>query len=112
MLGLAIGWCTFGLAALRRDRRHGVWEVGYLEAIFGGCLGLGAAFVAVCIALLVVMALARRVLGWWWFLPASVVLTPIPVLLVFVGPAHPRTRPTGSELQATGTQPQRARPGR
>jgi STE24 endopeptidase len=88
MLGLAIGWLTqlpFALAALWWDRRYGVSEVGYLEAIFGGWLGLGGTFVAVCIALLVVMALARR-LGWWWWLPGSAVLTLIALLLVFVGP--------------------------
>jgi Zn-dependent protease with chaperone function len=104
MLGLAIGWLTqlpFGLAALWWDRRHGVSEVGYLEAIFGGWLGLGGTFVAVCIALLVVMALARR-LGWWWWLPGSAVLTLIALLLVFVGPylTTGLDRPD-PELQAT-----------
>ena len=104
MLGLAIGWLTqlpFGLAALWWDRRHGVSEVGYLEAIFGGWLGLGGTFVAVCIALLVVMALARR-LGWWWWLPGSAVLTLIALLLVFVGPyLTPGLDRPDPELQAT-----------
>ena len=104
MLGLAVGWLTqlpFGLAALWWDRRHGVSEVGYLEAIFGGWLGLGGTFVAVCIALLVVMALARR-LGWWWWLPGSAVLTLIAVLLVFVGPyLTPGLDRPDPELQAT-----------
>jgi STE24 endopeptidase len=104
MLGLAIGWLTqlpFGLAALWWDRRHGVSEVGYLEAIFGGWLGLGGTFVAVCIALLVVMALARR-LGWWWWLPGSAVLTLIALLLVSVVPylTTGLDRPD-PELQAT-----------
>jgi len=104
MLGLAIGWLTqlpFGLAALWWDRRHGVSEVGYLEAIFGGWLGLGGTFVAVCIALLVVMALARR-LGWWWWLPGSAVLSLIALLLVFVGPyLTPGLDRPDPELQAT-----------
>ena len=104
MLGLAIGWLTqlpFGLAALWWDRRHDVSEVGYLEAIFGGWLGLGGTFVAICIALLVVMALARR-LGWWWWLPGAAVLTVIAALLVFVGPylVTGLDRPD-PELQAT-----------
>ena len=104
MLGLAIGWLTqlpFALAALWWDRRYGVSEVGYLEAIFGGWLGLGGTFVAVCVALLVVMALARR-LGWWWWLPGSAVLTLIALLLVFVGPylTTGLDRPD-PELQAT-----------
>ena len=104
MLGLAIGWLTqlpFGLAALWWDRRHGVSEVGYLEAIFGGWLGLGGTFVAVCIALLVVMALARR-LGWWWWLPGSAVLTLIALVLVLVGPyLTPGLDRPDPELQAT-----------
>jgi STE24 endopeptidase len=104
MLGLAIGWLTqlpFALAALWWDRRYGVSEVGYLEAIFGGWLGLGGTFVAVCIALLVVMALARR-LGWWWWLPGSAVLTLIALLLVFVGPyLTPGLDRPDPELQAT-----------
>ena len=104
MLGLAIGWLTqlpFALAALWWDRRYGVSEVGYLEAIFGGWLGLGGTFVAVCVALLVVMALARR-LGWWWWLPGSAVLTVIALLLVLVGPylTTGLDRPD-PELQAT-----------
>jgi STE24 endopeptidase len=88
MLGLAIVWLTqlpFALAALWWERRHEVSEVGYLEAVFGGWLGLGGTFVAVCIALLVVMALARR-LGSWWWIPGAAVFTLIAAVLVFVGP--------------------------
>ena len=88
MLGLAIVWLTqlpFALAALWWERRHEVSEVGYLEAVFGGWLGLGGTFVAVCIALLVVMALARR-LGSWWWIPGAAVFTLIVAVLVFVGP--------------------------
>jgi STE24 endopeptidase len=88
MLGLAIVWLAqlpFALAALWWERRHEVSEVGYLEAVFGGWLGLGGTFVAVCIALLVVMALARR-LGSWWWIPGAAVFTLIAAVLVFVGP--------------------------
>jgi Zn-dependent protease with chaperone function len=88
MLGLAIAWLTqlpFGLAALWWDRRHDVSEVGYFEWAFGGWLALGGSFVAVCIALLVVMALARW-LGSWWWIPGAGVFTAIVALVVFVGP--------------------------
>jgi STE24 endopeptidase len=88
MLGLAIVWLArlpFALAALWWERRHGVSEVGYLEAVFGGWLGLGGTFVAVCIALLVVMALARR-LGSWWWIPGAAVFALIASVLVLVGP--------------------------
>jgi STE24 endopeptidase len=88
MLGLAIVWLArlpFALAALWWERRHGVSEVGYLEAVFGGWLGLGGTFVAVCIALLVVMALARR-LGSWWWIPGAAVFALIASVLVLAGP--------------------------
>jgi STE24 endopeptidase len=88
MLGLAIVWLTqlpFSVAALWWDRRHDVSEVGYFEAIFGGWLELGGTFVAVCVALLVVMALARW-LGSWWWIPGAAVFAAIAALLIFVTP--------------------------
>ena len=75
----------FSVAALWWERRHGVSEMGYLEAIFGGWLALGGTFVAVCIALLVVMALARWVGSWWW-IPGAGVFALIAALFVFTGP--------------------------
>ncbi len=88
MLGLAIVWLTqlpFAVAAVWWQRRHDVSEVGYLEWLFGSWLGLGPTFVAICIALLVVMALARAVGSWWW-IPGAAALTAIAAALVFVGP--------------------------
>ena len=88
MLGLAIVWLTqlpFALAAVWWERRHDVSEVGYLESILGGWLGLGGTFVAICVALLVVMALARR-LGSWWWIPGAAVFALIAAALVFAGP--------------------------
>ena len=88
MVGLAIVWLTqlpFSVVALWWDRRHGVSELGYFEAIFGGWLALGGTFVAVCVALLVVMALARW-LGSWWWIPGAGVFAAIAALLIFVSP--------------------------
>ena len=88
MLGLAIVWLTqlpFAIAAVWWERRHDVSEEGYLEAVVGGWLGLGGTFVAICIALLVVMALARW-LGSWWWIPGAVVFTAIASALVLTGP--------------------------
>jgi STE24 endopeptidase len=88
MIGLAIVWLVqlpFSVAALWWDRRHGVSEIGYFEAVFGGWLQLGGTFVAVCIALLVVMALARW-LGSWWWIPGAGVFASIAALLIFVTP--------------------------
>ena len=88
MLGLALAWIAqlpFSLAALWWQRRHGVSEVGYLEWVFGNWLSLAGTFVAVCVALLVVMALARR-LGSWWWIPGAGVFVAIAATLVFVSP--------------------------
>ena len=88
MLGLAIVWLTqlpFAIAAVWWERRHDVSEVGYVEAVVGGWLGLGGTFVAICIALLVVMALARW-LGSWWWIPGAAVFTAIASALVLTGP--------------------------
>ena len=59
--------------------------MGYLEAVVGGWLGLGGTVVAICIALLVVMALARW-LGSWWWIPGAAVFTAIASALVLTGP--------------------------
>jgi STE24 endopeptidase len=59
--------------------------MGYFEALFGDWLQLGVTFVSVCLALLVVMGLARR-LGSWWWIPGAAVFTAIAALVVFVGP--------------------------
>ena len=88
MLGLAIVWLTqlpFAIAAVWWERRHEVSEVGYLESVLEGWLGLGGTFVAICVALLVVMALARRLHDWWW-IPGAAVFALIAATLVLAGP--------------------------
>jgi STE24 endopeptidase len=89
MLGLAMTWAVgvpFGLVALWWDRRHGVSEVGLLEHLLDDWLTLAASFVAVCVALLVVMALARW-LGEWWWLPGAAVFTAIVFTFAWGAPA-------------------------
>ena len=88
MLGLAILWLTqlpVTVVALWWSRRHGVSHMGYLDAVLGDWVALGATFVSVCVALLVVMGLARR-LGSWWWIPAAAVFTAIAPLGVFDSP--------------------------
>jgi STE24 endopeptidase len=88
MLGLAILWLTqlpFTVVELWWSRRHDVSQMGYLEAVVGDWVALGATFVSVCVALLVVMGLARR-LGSWWWIPGAAVFTAIAALGVFVSP--------------------------
>ena len=89
MLGLAMTWAVgvpFGLVALWWDRRNGVSEVGLLEHLLDDWLTLTASFVAVCLALLVVMALARW-LGEWWWLPGAAVFTAIAFTFAWGAPA-------------------------
>jgi STE24 endopeptidase len=88
MLGLAIVWLNqlpFTVVALWWSRRHDVSQMGYFDAIFGDWVTLGATFVSVCVALLVVMGLARRIGSWWW-IPGAAVFTVIAGIGVFVSP--------------------------
>jgi STE24 endopeptidase len=88
MLGLALAWLVqvpFAVLELWWQRRHDLSKASYLEQVFGGWLALGAEFLFLCFALLVVMALARRVGGWWW-LPATPVFVGLAALFLFVGP--------------------------
>jgi STE24 endopeptidase len=79
MLGLGIVWLVelpFVLAAVWWERRHDVSKVGYLEWLAGGWVELADAFITISIALVIVMALARR-LGSWWWIPAGAVFTAV-----------------------------------
>jgi STE24 endopeptidase len=113
MLGLAITWLTrlpFAIAAVWWERRHDVSEVGYLEAVFDGWLGLGGTFVAISVALLVVMALARW-LGDWWWIPGAAVFALIAGVLVLSGPVLVATdleQPDDAELVGAYERFQRA----
>lgn len=88
MVGLALAWLAslpFSVADLWWARRHGLASSGYLDVVLGGWLELAGAFVTVSLVLLVVMTLARK-LGSWWWLPASLALTVVATVLVFVEP--------------------------
>jgi STE24 endopeptidase len=68
MLGLAFLWLAglpFAVFEVWWARRYDVFEVDYVEAIFGGWLALGAEFLFICFALLIVMGLAGRLRHWW-----------------------------------------------
>jgi STE24 endopeptidase len=88
MLGLAIVWLVglpFGLAGLWWARRHDQAEIGYLEWLLDDWTVLGAEFLSICVALLLVMGLARR-LGDRWWLPGAAVFVAIAALFTFVTP--------------------------
>ena len=79
MTGLGLAWVVrlpFSVAALWWQRRHGLSSHGYVDVLVNGWLGLAGTFVALSLALLVLMALARR-LGSWWWLPGSLVLASV-----------------------------------
>ena len=79
MLGLGIVWLVelpFAVLDLWWARRHDLTETGYLEWVFGHWFELGATFVSICVALLVVMFLARRIGERWW-IPGAVVFVVI-----------------------------------
>jgi STE24 endopeptidase len=96
MLGFALVWLIglpFQIAALWWDRRYDVSHAGYADVIFGGWLALGAEFVFLCAAVLVVMGFARLV-GHRWWLPGAAFFAGLFALFTFispylVGPSHP-----------------------
>ncbi|MGH2978803.1 MAG: M48 family metalloprotease [Solirubrobacterales bacterium] len=88
MLGFAFVWLAelpFGLAQLWWDRRHDVSEVGYVEWVVSSWFALGGVFLFVCVAILVVMALARPLRRWWW-IPGAAVFVSLGLLFSFVAP--------------------------
>ena len=99
MLGFAFVWLAqlpFGLVQLWWDRRHDVSNQGYLEWAVNSWLGLGGVFLFVCVAIVIVMALARPLRDRWWIVGAPVFVG-LGLLFTFLGP-------TGSRAcTATGT---------
>jgi Zn-dependent protease with chaperone function len=109
MLGFALVWVVSlpaGVVELWWDRRHHLVRVGYAEYLFGDWLGLGGQFVFLCLALAIVMGLARRLPRTWW-LPASGVFVLLGVLFTFVSPylisthrlRNPALRSTAARLE-------------
>ncbi len=88
MLGLAIVWLVhvpFALAAHWWQRRWDQNDLSYLDWLFEDWAVLAAQFLSICIALLIVMGLARR-LGDRWWLPGAAVFVGIAALFSFVSP--------------------------
>jgi Zn-dependent protease with chaperone function len=88
MIGFALVWLAqvpFTVLGLWWERRHHLTSDGYFTTVFGGWLGLGGAFVFLCVALAVVMGFARRVGERWW-LPAAPVFVGLALLFAFVDP--------------------------
>lgn len=105
MLGLGLVWLLqlpFGLAELWWQRRHDVSRAGYGEWIVNGWFGLGGEFLFVCLAILIVVGLAR-VIGDWWWLPGGAAFVGLAALFAFVFPymsTGEKPLPNGSALAA------------
>jgi len=88
MLGLAIVWLVnlpFRLVGHWWALRYEVSDAGYVTWILEDWILLGAQFVSLCLALLIVMGLARR-LGDNWWLPGAAAFVGIAALFTFVSP--------------------------
>jgi STE24 endopeptidase len=88
MLGLGIVWLVglpFSLASLWWARRYEQSDMDYLTWLVDDWAILGAAFLSISFALLVVMSLARW-LGERWWLPGAAVFVSIGALFTFVAP--------------------------
>jgi STE24 endopeptidase len=95
MLGLGIVWLVqlpFTLLEVWWARRYGLTEAGYLEWALHHWIELGGAFVSLCMALLVVMFLARW-LGEIWWIPGAFVFVAIGATFAFAQPYLGGTTP-------------------
>jgi STE24 endopeptidase len=102
MLGLGILWLAqvpVGLLDLWWQRKHDLVETPYEDWILGSWLALGGEFLFICLALLVVMALAGFLRDRWWILGGPVFVGLV-ALFAFVLPyLTPGLRPASSELR-------------
>lgn len=88
MLGLGLVWLFqigFGLAQLWWQRRHDLSEQGYVEWLLEDWWALGAEFLFVCLALVIVMGLAGPLRNWWW-VAAAPAFVGLAVLFAFLLP--------------------------
>ena len=89
MIGFALVWIAelpFGVVAVWWHHRYGL-SGSYVQATLGNWVALGAQFVILCVALAIVMGLARvRWIGHRWWLPAAPVFVGLTTLLAFISP--------------------------
>jgi STE24 endopeptidase len=88
MLGLGIVWLAqlpFGIAELWWERRHGISHQGYVGWIVDSFLGLGGAFVSICLVIAIVMGLAGLLRNRWW-IPGAPAIVAVGVLVAFISP--------------------------
>jgi len=106
MLGFALVWAAqlpFAVLTVWW-RRHNGLDGSYVQATVGNWLALGTEFVFLCVALGIVMGLARR-LGDRWWLPAAPCFVGLSLLFAFVSPWLLGGRPLDSaDLRAATTR--------
>jgi Zn-dependent protease with chaperone function len=88
MLGFAFVWIAqlpFGLVALVWERSHGISKEDYVDYVVGSWLGLGGEFLFICVAIAIVMALAKPFRRTWW-IPAAPIFTGLVLLFAFLSP--------------------------
>ena len=95
MIGLALVWLSqvpFRLAEVWWDRRYDQTDSGYVEALFANWIALGAEFLFVSFALVVVMAIAGVAPRRWWLFAAPFFVG-LAALFGFVSPYLSVTEP-------------------
>jgi STE24 endopeptidase len=97
MLGLAFVWLSqlpFGLAAHWWERRHDLTDLGYFDWALENWALLAGEFLFVCLALLIVMALAGWLPRLWW-IPGAAAFIGLGALFTFLSPwlISPETKP-------------------
>jgi STE24 endopeptidase len=95
MIGLALVWISqvpFRLAEVWWDRRYDQTDSGYVETLFANWFELGAEFLFICFALVIVMAIAGPFPRRWW-LGAAPVFVGLGALFAFVFPYLSPTEP-------------------
>jgi STE24 endopeptidase len=88
MLGLGLVWFAqlpFGIAEVWWERRHGISHQGYVSFVVDSFLGLGGAFLSVCLVIAIVMGFAGLLRNRWW-LPGVPAIVAVGVLLAFISP--------------------------
>lgn len=106
MLGLALAWLSqvpFRLVEVWWERRYDQTDVGYVESLFVNWFALGAEFLFVSLALVIVMTLAGRFPRRWW-IGAAPAFVALGLLFAFVLPYLFETEPADPWLRADATR--------
>jgi STE24 endopeptidase len=103
MLGLAFVWLSqvpFRLLEVWWQRRYDQTDSGYIETLFANWFELAAEFAFICLALVIVMAIAGVFPRRWWIAAAPVFIG-LSALFAFISPyLAPTERLERSDLQA------------